>query len=99
MIEINKKRIVNLLTLVVLLLSYSGIWAQGCPSMPAPVSYTRVGTDVKFGGSKIAKTVGQATVNGVVVTRTLENDRKLGYDLGIMYSDGKLSPPHNSKRC
>ena len=99
MIEINKKRIVNLLTIVVLLLSYSGIWAQGCPSMPAPVSYTRVGTDVKFGGSKIAKTVGQATVNGVVVTRTLENDRKLGYDEGVKYSDGKLlaSPPNTSK--
>ena len=88
MIEINKKRIINLLTIVVLLLSYSGLWAQGCPSMPAPVSYTKVGTDVKFGGGKIAKTVGQATVNGVTVTRTLENERKLSYDLGIKYSDG-----------
>ncbi|RKW12541.1 MAG: hypothetical protein D8H93_15000, partial [Capnocytophaga sp.] len=56
--------------------------------MPAPVSYAKVGTDVKFGGNKIAKTVGQATVNGVVVTRTLENDRKLSYDFGVKYSDG-----------
>jgi len=91
MIEINKKRIINLLTIVVLLLSYSGIWAQsgGCTSMPNPVSYTRVGTDQTFGGGKISKTVGQATVNGVVVTRTLENDRKqVGTDLGIKYSDG-----------
>ena len=91
MIEINKKRIINLLTIVVLLLSYSGLWAQsgGCTSMPNPVSYTRVGTDQTFGGGKISKTVGQATVNGVVVTRTLENDRKqVGTDLGIKYSDG-----------
>jgi len=88
MIETNKKRIINLLTIAVLLFSSSGLWAQGCPSMPAPVSYAKVGTDVKFGGNKIAKTVGQATVNGVVVTRTLENDRKLSYDFGVKYSDG-----------
>jgi len=91
MIETNKKRIINLLTIVVLLLSYSGIWAQsgGCTSMPDPVSYTKVGTDLTFDGGKIAKTVGKATVNGVVVTRTLENDRKIaGTDLGVKYSDG-----------
>ena len=88
MIETNKKRIINLLTIAVLLFSSSGLWAQDCPSMPAPVSYAKVGTDVKFGGNKIAKTVGQATVNGVVVTRTLENDRKLSYDFGVKYSDG-----------
>ena len=88
MIETNKKRIINLLTIAVLLFSSSGLWAQGCPSMPAPVSYAKVGTDVKFGGNKIAKTVGRATVNGVVVTRTLENDRKLSYDFGVKYSDG-----------
>ena len=101
MIEMNKKRIINLLTIVVLLLSYSGIWAQsgGCTSMPNPVTYTRVGTDLKFdSNNKIARTVGQATVNGVVVTRTLENDRKLvGTDQGVKYSDGRLSPPNNSK--
>ena len=57
--------------------------------MPEPVAYTRVGTDQTFGGGKISKTVGQATVNGVVVTRTLENDRRqVGTDLGIKYSDG-----------
>ena len=95
MIEMNKKRIINLLTIVVLLLSYSGIWAQsgGCTSMPNPVLYTRVGTDVKFGGNKIAKTEGKATVNGVVVTRTLENERQQGYDRGVKYSDGKLLAP------
>ena len=91
MIEMNKKRIINLLTIVFLLLSYSGIWAQsgGCTEMPDPVSYTKVGTDVTFGGGKIAKTVGKATVNGVVVTRTLENDRKIaGTDEGVKYSNG-----------
>ena len=91
MIEMNKKRIINLLTIVVLLLSYSGIWAQsgGCDYMPDPVSYTKIGTDETFDGGKIAKTVGKATVNGVVVTRTLENNRKIaGTDLGIKYSDG-----------
>ena len=97
MIEINKKRIINLLTIAVLLFSYSGLWAQGCPSMPAPVSYTKVGTDETFGGGKISKTVGQATVNGVTVTRTLINERKQSYDLGVKYSDGRLSPPNNSK--
>ena len=57
--------------------------------MPDPVSYTKVGTDLTFDGGKIAKTVGKATVNGVVVTRTLENDRKIaGTDLGVKYSDG-----------
>ena len=97
MIEINKKRIINLLTIAVLLFSYSGLWAQGCPSMPNPVSYTKVGTDETFGGGKISKTVGKATVNGVTVTRTLINERKQSYDLGIRYSDGRLSPPNNSK--
>ena len=91
MIEIDKKRIINLLTIVVLLLSYSGIWAQsGCTSMPAPTSYTKT-LEEKFqnDNSKIAKIVGTAHVNGIVVTRTLENDRQLGYDLGIKYSNGQ----------
>ena len=88
MIEKSKKRIINLLTIAVLLFSYSGLWAQGCPSMPAPVTYTKVGTDETFGGGKISKTVGRATVNGVTVTRTLINERKQSYDLGIRYSDG-----------
>ena len=99
MIEMNKKRIINLLTIAVLLFSSSGLWAQGCASMPDPVSYTKVGTDVTFGGGKIAKTVGRATVNGVVVTRTLENDRKQSYDFGVKYSDGKLlAPPPNTSK-
>ena len=91
MIEINKKRIINLLTIVVLLLSYSGLWAQsGCTSMPAPTSYTKT-LEEKFhdDNSKIAKIVGTAHVNGIIVTRTLENDRQLGYDLGIKYSNGQ----------
>ena len=88
MIEKSKKRIINLLTIAVLLFSYSGLWAQGCPSMPAPVTYTKVGTDETFGGGKISKTVGRATVNGVTVTRTLINERKQSYDLGVRYSDG-----------
>ena len=45
MIEKNKKIIIHLLTIVVLLFSYSGIWAQqSCDSMPEPVTYTRIGT-------------------------------------------------------
>jgi len=89
MIEINKKRIINLLTIVVLLLSYSGLWAQsGCASMPAPTTYTKVSEEKFDNNSKISKIVGTAHVNGIVVTRTLENDRQLGYDLGIKYSDG-----------
>ena len=105
MIEINKKRIINLLTIVVLLLSYSGLWAQsGCTSMPAPTSYTKT-LEEKFlnDNSKIAKIVGTARVNGIVVTRTLENDRQLGYDLGIKYSDGSkavddTNPCNNNTR-
>jgi len=90
MIEINKKRIINLLTIVVLLLSYSGLWAQsGCTSMPDPTTYTKVSEEKFDSNSKISKIVGTAHVNGIVVTRTLENDRKqVGTDLGIMYSDG-----------
>ena len=66
MIEINKKRIINLLTIVVLLLSYSGLWAQTCESMPEPVTYTRIGTAT----SKLVKEY--ADVKGVRVTRTLK---------------------------
>ena len=89
MIEINKKRIINLLTIVVLLLSYSGLWAQsGCASMPAPTTYTKVSEEKFDNNSKISKIVGTAHVNGIVVTRTLENDRKQSYDLGVKYSDG-----------
>jgi len=66
MIEINKKRIINLLTIVVLLLSYSGLWAQTCESMPEPVAYTRIGTATP----KLVKEY--ADVKGVRVTRTLK---------------------------
>jgi len=66
MIEINKKRIINLLTIVVLLLSYSGLWAQTCESMPEPVTYTRIGSAT----SKLVKEY--ADVKGVRVTRTLK---------------------------
>ena len=101
MVEKSKKRIVNLLTIAVLLLSYSGLWgqAQGCASMPTPVSYTKIGTDETFRGGRIGKTVGKATVNGVDVYRTLENERRESYDHGVKYSDGKLldPPPNTSK--
>ena len=90
MIKISKKRIINLFTIAVLLLSYSGLWAQsGCASMPAPTTYTKVSEEKFDNNSKISKIVGTAHVNGIVVTRTLENDRKLvGTDLGVKYSDG-----------
>ena len=66
MIEKNKKRIIHLLTIVVLLFSYSGIWAQQtCESMPEPVAYTRIGTPSNTSVKEYAD------VRGVRVTRTM----------------------------
>ena len=66
MIEKSKKRIIHLLTIAVLLFSYSGLWAQTCESMPEPVAYTRIGTATP----KLVKEY--ADVKGVRVTRTLK---------------------------
>ena len=66
MIEKSKKRIIHLLTIAVLLFSYSGLWAQTCESMPEPVTYTRIGSAT----SKLVKEY--ADVKGVRVTRTLK---------------------------
>ena len=66
MIEKSKKRIIHLLTIAVLLFSYSGLWAQTCESMPEPVAYTRIGTPT----TKLVKEY--ADVKGVRVTRTLK---------------------------
>ena len=66
MIEKSKKRIIHLLTIAVLLFSYSGLWAQTCESMPEPVAYTRIGTAT----TKLVKEY--ADVKGVRVTRTLK---------------------------
>ena len=85
MIEINKKRIINLLTIVVLLLSYSGLWAQTCESMPEPVAYTRIGTAT----NKLVKEY--ADVRGVRVTRTLSAGNRSGDK--IMYSNQDTSTP------
>ena len=66
MIEKNKKIIIHLLTIVVLLFSYSGIWAQQtCESMPEPVAYTRIGTPSNTSVKEYAD------VRGVRVTRTM----------------------------
>jgi len=66
MIEKNKKRIIHLLTIAVLLFSYSGIWAQQtCESMPEPVAYTRIGTPSNTSVKEYAD------VRGVRVTRTM----------------------------
>ena len=85
MIEINKKRIINLLTIVVLLLSYSGLWAQTCESMPEPVTYTRIGTAT----SKLVEEY--ADVKGVRVTRTLKAGTR-SFDK-IKYSNEDTSTP------
>ena len=87
MIKMNKKRIINLLTIVVLLLSYSGIWAQaqGCTSMPDPVSYTRIGSAT----SKLVKEY--ADVKGVRVTRTLRAGTRPSDK--IMYSNQDTNTP------
>jgi len=66
MIEKSKKRIIHLLTIAVLLFSYSGLWAQTCESMPEPVTYTRIGSAT----TKLVKEY--ADVKGVRVTRTLK---------------------------
>ena len=66
MIKISKKRIINLLTIVVLLLSYSGLWAQQtCASMPEPVAYTQVSAT----SSRVEE---YAYTSGMKVTRILQ---------------------------
>ena len=86
MIEMNKKRIINLLTIVVLLLSYSGIWAQsgGCDYMPDPVAYTQVSAN-----PKLVKEY--ADVKGVRVTRTLKAGTR-SIDK-VMYSNQDTTTP------
>lgn len=85
MIEKNKKRIIHLLTIVVLLFSYSGIWAQqSCDSMPEPVTYTRIGTPT----STFVKEY--ADVRGVRVTRTMTTRGNPGDK--IAYSDEDNAP-------
>ncbi|EPD31876.1 hypothetical protein HMPREF9331_00118, partial [Capnocytophaga granulosa ATCC 51502] len=86
MIKISKKRIINLFTIAVLLLSYSGLWAQQtCESMPEPVAYTRIGTAT----NKLVKEY--ADVRGVRVTRTLSAGNRSGDK--IMYSNQDTSTP------
>jgi|GEM_PF-597042 len=87
MIEINKKRIINLLTIVVLLLSYSGVWAQNCTSMPEPVTYTRVTT----GGDPNKYVEEYAYVNGIKVTRILQAGTR-SFDK-IKYSNEDTNTP------
>ena len=85
MIEKNKKIIIHLLTIVVLLFSYSGIWAQqSCDSMPEPVTYTRIGTPT----STFVKEY--ADVRGVRVTRTMTTRGNPGDK--IAYSDEDNAP-------
>lgn len=85
MIEKNKKIIIHLLTIVVLLFSYSGIWAQqSCESMPEPVTYTRIGTPT----STFVKEY--ADVRGVRVTRTMTTRGNPGDK--IAYSDEDNAP-------
>lgn len=79
-----------ILVMMLALFSVQGIRAQSsCATMPDPEHYTKVGTDTKFAaGTKIAKTTGTALINGITVTRILENDRKQSYDDGVSYSNG-----------
>jgi len=83
MIEKSKKRIIHLLTIVVLLFSYSGLWAQTCESMPEPVDYTQV-------SSTTSKVVEYATIRGVRVTRTMTTRGNNGDQ--IMYSNQDYTP-------
>ena len=83
MIEKSKKRIIHLLTVVVLLFSYSGLWAQTCESMPEPVPYTQV-------SSTTSKVVEYATIRGVRVTRTMTTRGNNGDQ--IMYSNQDYTP-------
>ena len=88
MIEINKKRIINLLTIAVLLFSSSGLWAQTCTSMPDPVDYTRVGTAT----NKYVQEY--AYVNGIKVTRILQaGDRSFD---NIKYSNQDTETPNET---
>ena len=85
MIEKNKKIIIHLLTIVVLLFSYSGIWAQQtCESMPEPVAYTRIGTPSNTSVKEYAD------VRGVRVTRTMTTRGNPGDK--IAYSDEDNAP-------
>ena len=88
MIKISKKRIIHLLTVVVLLFSYSGLWAQaqGCASMPDPVQYTPISAT-----NKLVKEY--ANVKGVRVTRTLKaGNRPID---NVMYSNQDTAPAEN----
>lgn len=88
MIKISKKRIIHLLTVVVLLFSYSGLWAQaqGCASMPDPVQYTPISAT-----NKLVKEY--ANVKGVRVTRTLKaGNRPID---NVMYSNQDTAPTEN----
>jgi len=88
MIEKSKKRIIHLLTVVVLLFSYSGLWAQaqGCASMPDPVQYTPISAT-----NKLVKEY--ANVKGVRVTRTLKaGNRPID---NVMYSNQDTAPAEN----
>ena len=85
MIEKSKKRIIHLLTIAVLLFSYSGLWAQTCESMPEPVVYTRIGSAT----SKLVKEY--ADVKGVRVTRTLKAGTRSIDE--IKYSNQDTSTP------
>ncbi|WP_409997331.1 hypothetical protein, partial [Capnocytophaga leadbetteri] len=78
-----------ILVMMLALFSIGGIRAQSsCATMPDPEHYTKVGTDAKFLGNRIAKTTGTALINGITVTRILENDRKQSADAGVSYSNG-----------
>ena len=87
MIKISKKRIIHLLTILVLLFSYSGLWAQTCESMPEPVAYTQV-------SSTTSKVVEYATIRGVRVTRTMTTRGNNGDQ--IMYSNQDYTPTETS---
>ena len=90
-----------ILVMMLALFSVQGIRAQSsCATMPDPAHYTKVGADTKFAaGTKIAKTTGTTQINGVTVTRILENDRKQSYDDGILYSNGATGLIHDASPC
>ena len=91
MIKISKKRIINLFTIAVLLLSYSGLWAQQtCASMPEPVAYTQVSAT----SSRVEE---YAYTSGMKVTRILQVRGHAGDKIRYSNEETLMSDDYDTK--
>ena len=91
MIKISKKRIINLFTIAVLLLSYSGLWAQQtCASMPEPVAYTQVSAT----SSRVEE---YAYTSGMKVTRILQVRGHAGDKIRYSNEETLMSNDYDAK--